>query len=602
MVAFLLNQMNVGAFKINTMEKLDSSSNGKSAQSSSKSDFSKELRSAVEEKRKSGSTDTPNVKKFEKKFSKVNHDSKEKAKLLNNDKVSEKKNEQSQPAKKVETDKVDDKKLGSSQEDVKSVADNNETQKKDTVKTDDVNGKSTEDQKTVAAADETTVAKTSTDGTDGLNQINGDLAKIVEQLVGIMQNLQQSGNNSVAPTKDELTKATELLDKLKTGKIEPADAFNELGKLMESIKTSTVGKGEGVGVNSEFQKLMELTNNKLNVLKNELADAKDQMNKISANANNQGKLTGRMSEALGTKTEEIGQVAQDIQKSGATTVDNKKPQTAAEPEKTVTNQPTEGAEELGALQTKKTALTQDDKTRKAAAEETIDAKVAAKSEALKADTKANSGNTENESFSNADTSKATEGTPKTEKSSDGISFQTVAQNSVKEAEKPVETGRMSRTPILDKAEVLSQIVKKADLLVGKTQSEMIMKLEPENLGKVTLKIAMERGTMTASFQAENQQVKAMIESNTDSLRDMLQEKGINVTAINVSVNQQSGDNQSWKNQNQGQFNENTFGKKEGLGNRGNSMIGTYGIVGMTDAINSKINPYTKHDGEFDFRG
>ncbi len=87
-------------------------------------------------------------------------------------------------------------------------------------------------------------------------------------------------------------------------------------------------------------------------------------------------------------------------------------------------------------------------------------------------------------------------------------------------------------------EIIDQITKKSKLTINKDNTVMEMKLEPESLGKLTLKVALERGILTAKFTAENDKVKEIIENNLEQLRNNLVAQGLNIESLSVSVDSQ----------------------------------------------------------------
>jgi flagellar hook-length control protein FliK len=87
--------------------------------------------------------------------------------------------------------------------------------------------------------------------------------------------------------------------------------------------------------------------------------------------------------------------------------------------------------------------------------------------------------------------------------------------------------------------VVDQLVQKASLMIKENFSEMNIQLTPENLGKVDLKISIERGIVVAKFAAESQQVKELIESNLTNLKQQLTNQGLKVDQLSVTVGQQS---------------------------------------------------------------
>lgn len=92
--------------------------------------------------------------------------------------------------------------------------------------------------------------------------------------------------------------------------------------------------------------------------------------------------------------------------------------------------------------------------------------------------------------------------------------------------------------------IMDQVVEsvKSNLTLDDGKSEMIMKLKPESLGNVSLKVSIEKGIVLAEFQVENQAVKQALESNLQDLRNALQDKGFNVFDLDVSVRKDNKDN------------------------------------------------------------
>ncbi len=145
---------------------------------------------------------------------------------------------------------------------------------------------------------------------------------------------------------------------------------------------------------------------------------------------------------------------------------------------------------------------------------------------------------------------------------------------------------------IPKAEVMKQIVQKAEIVLKDGKSEMNINLEPEHLGKLSLKIAVEKGIITAKFVAENQAVKETIESNFNQLKDMLHEKGISVQGFSVSVGHENREFNSKNNLNV--WKETIKDSKKQILTEGYVEIDNYEGI-------SKINPYNYHEGKVDFK-
>ncbi|MGE5632250.1 MAG: flagellar hook-length control protein FliK [Caulobacteraceae bacterium] len=165
-------------------------------------------------------------------------------------------------------------------------------------------------------------------------------------------------------------------------------------------------------------------------------------------------------------------------------------------------------------------------------------------------------------------------------------------------EKVVEAAKaqtVEKPQTVQKADIINQIVKKAELVINDNQPEMKMQLEPENLGKLTLKIAVEKGLVTAKFVAESQEVKQVIESSFNRLRDMLQEKGIGVQNFSVTVGQ---DSREFNNQNNYQLWREAA---RTASNRNSIQAGYEGYTQSESIAKGNSNPYSYHEGQFDYR-
>ena len=83
--------------------------------------------------------------------------------------------------------------------------------------------------------------------------------------------------------------------------------------------------------------------------------------------------------------------------------------------------------------------------------------------------------------------------------------------------------------------VANQVAMKVKLMAGENRQEMELQLKPESLGKLSLKIVHERGEILAKITAENEQVKGILESNLQLLKDALEKNGLSVQQLSVSV-------------------------------------------------------------------
>ncbi len=88
----------------------------------------------------------------------------------------------------------------------------------------------------------------------------------------------------------------------------------------------------------------------------------------------------------------------------------------------------------------------------------------------------------------------------------------------------------------DTARVLEQITERIRVEATPETTEINLRLHPESLGNVSVRIsANHEGAMTAQFIAQNESVKAVIESQAIVLRESLEAKGVTVEAVEVMV-------------------------------------------------------------------
>ncbi|MDD3149399.1 MAG: flagellar hook-length control protein FliK, partial [Candidatus Gastranaerophilales bacterium] len=83
--------------------------------------------------------------------------------------------------------------------------------------------------------------------------------------------------------------------------------------------------------------------------------------------------------------------------------------------------------------------------------------------------------------------------------------------------------------------ILDQVMKKISGEIGANKSQISMILKPENLGKVDINIISEKGILSAEISAENQQVKDALSKGMETLKQTLEQQGVNVDNITIKV-------------------------------------------------------------------
>lgn len=84
-------------------------------------------------------------------------------------------------------------------------------------------------------------------------------------------------------------------------------------------------------------------------------------------------------------------------------------------------------------------------------------------------------------------------------------------------------------------EIVNQIVEQVKITIKPGITTMDFQLNPENLGRVNLTVAAKDGQMTASFMVQNQVAKEAIESQIQVLKENLENQGLKIEAVEVTV-------------------------------------------------------------------
>ena len=87
----------------------------------------------------------------------------------------------------------------------------------------------------------------------------------------------------------------------------------------------------------------------------------------------------------------------------------------------------------------------------------------------------------------------------------------------------------------DTMQIMEQIVQQMRITISAETTSMEMQLNPENLGKVFVNISSEEGVVNAQFHATNEVVKEALEAQVATLRENLNQAGVKVDAIEVTI-------------------------------------------------------------------
>lgn len=91
-------------------------------------------------------------------------------------------------------------------------------------------------------------------------------------------------------------------------------------------------------------------------------------------------------------------------------------------------------------------------------------------------------------------------------------------------------------PPQDQFQIRAQIVDQAVLINrGNQESEMLIRLKPEHLGELTLKVTVNNGVVNANFHSNNSEVRGLLEASLHQLKQDLANAGFKVDSVSISA-------------------------------------------------------------------
>lgn len=86
---------------------------------------------------------------------------------------------------------------------------------------------------------------------------------------------------------------------------------------------------------------------------------------------------------------------------------------------------------------------------------------------------------------------------------------------------------------------VKEVISNVRIMLSAGKSEMVMKLRPEHLGKLEIKLRKVGDKLTGRFKVENSKAKRILESQLPQLQQGLEEQGIHIEEFSVLVNEDS---------------------------------------------------------------
>lgn len=129
--------------------------------------------------------------------------------------------------------------------------------------------------------------------------------------------------------------------------------------------------------------------------------------------------------------------------------------------------------------------------------------------------------------------KESAGNDKAESKQTHITYQTTTQN-VGQGQTVEVTQTVVQTRV-DVEDILRQVSQMTRVFVSQAESSVEMQLNPANLGKIYLQVVSREGVITAQIAAQNEAVKEALESQVAVLKENMNQQGMKVEAIEVTI-------------------------------------------------------------------
>ena len=127
-------------------------------------------------------------------------------------------------------------------------------------------------------------------------------------------------------------------------------------------------------------------------------------------------------------------------------------------------------------------------------------------------------------------------------------------------------------------DVLDQVIKQISLRVVRQSSEIRVRLEPESLGEVIVKVRVENNQVDAQIDVTQQSVKQILEAGLPQLRHALSERGVDFQRLDVVVDGHSSSEESRNESDGGGKSHN--GRHQGIARRNRGAVPDRSPVGL----------------------
>ncbi|MEF9935300.1 MAG: flagellar hook-length control protein FliK [Clostridium sp.] len=94
--------------------------------------------------------------------------------------------------------------------------------------------------------------------------------------------------------------------------------------------------------------------------------------------------------------------------------------------------------------------------------------------------------------------------------------------------------------IFKQGDIVDVVVENFKTLRLPGRCEMRIKLNPQELGEITIKLVLEKGQISASISADKKETFALLQNNLQQLQEKLQSTGVDLHHVSVNLSQEDG--------------------------------------------------------------
>jgi flagellar hook-length control protein FliK len=139
-----------------------------------------------------------------------------------------------------------------------------------------------------------------------------------------------------------------------------------------------------------------------------------------------------------------------------------------------------------------------------------------------------------------------------------FSFENVRPTATPTPQAAATTGAEVKLPsgqVVPDSHILDQVIEKAALHNTRDRNSLTMRLHPEELGELRLELVLEKGALRAHVHAQSHQVQEVLERNMFRLREALEQHGLRLDEVEVSVDdgREGQEKDLWQRQQQERF-------------------------------------------------